>query len=234
MKNVILCHLILIYMTNIYIKNKEIKGPFFVKSLEKDFATKTLKGRKKITFQTIQNIIKTGTIKPNTKSFGYKRRLACSLLYNEYTKTYRAQGIVFKTKNKPDYIAPFDIVLLTETDNIIVQYYRIEDNLNLYYSHKLIPSYKKFIFNNIDMMTKEIPNPKIAWKEVNKFRMSAGHKKLSKQKYRLVQYDEVIFHKTIKIEPVAVYGYTKKARIIAKENGLPCFSSAKKFYQKFC
>ena len=110
----------------------EIKGPFFVKSLEKDFATKTLKGQKKIRFQTIQNIIKTNTIKPNTKSFGYKKRLSCSLLHDKYTKTYRAQGIIFTTKTKPDYIAPFDIVLLTETDNIIVQYYRIENNLHLY------------------------------------------------------------------------------------------------------
>ena len=213
--------------------NVKIVGPFFVKSLEKDFATKTLHGHHKVTFQTIKNMVETKFIRPNTNSFGYKRRLACSLLHKGYTKTYRAQGIIFTTKNEPDYIAPFDIVLLTETDNVIVQYYRIENNLHLYYNHKLIPGFKKFIFDNVNSMTKKIPNPKIAWEEVNKFRMLAGHKMLSKQKYRLVQYNEVIFHKPVKIEPVAVYGYTKKARIIAKENRLPCFSSAKKFFQKF-
>ncbi len=208
------------------------EGPFFVKSLEKDFATKTLKGNQKVTFQTIEQIIKTNKIRPNTKSFGYKRRLACSPLNKNYTKTYRAQGIIFTTKNKPDYIAPFDIVLLTETDNIIVQYYRIEDSLHLYYNHKLIPGYKEFIFNDIDKMTEKFSNPKISWEEVNRFRMSAGHKKLPKAKYRLVQYIEAIFHRPVKIKPVAIFGYTKEARREAKKFGLPYFTSAKKFYER--
>ncbi len=213
--------------------DKEIKGPFFVKSLEKDFATKTLNGKRKVVYQTLENMIRTGTIKPNTKSFGYKRRLAYSLLHGEYTKTYRARGIIFTTKEKPNYIAPFDMVLLAQTDNIIVQYYRIENNLHHYYNHKLIPGFEKFIFNNIESMTKKIPNPRTAWNEVNRFRMSHGYKKLSKQKYRLVQYNELIFNKVIKIKPVAIYGYTKEARLMAKKLGLPCFSSARKFYQKF-
>jgi hypothetical protein len=215
-------------------RNKiEIKGPFFVKSLEKDFATKTLRGKNKVVYQTLENIIKTGTIKPNTKSFGYKRRLACSLLHDEYTKTYRARGIIFTTKDKPNYIAPFDMVLLAQTDNIIVQYYRIENNLHVYYNHKLIPGFKEFIFKDIKSMTEKIPNPRVAWEKVNKFRMSHGYKKLSRQKYRLVQYNELIFEKVIKIKPVAIYGYTKEARMIAKKVGLPCFPSAKKFYQRF-
>ncbi len=213
-------------------KDEKLKGPFFVKSLEKDFATKTLKGSNKVTFQTIQNIIETNLIMPNTKSFGYKRRLACSPLHKNYTKTYRAQGIIFTTSDKPDYIAPFDIVLLTETDNIIVQYYRIENNLHVYYNHKLIPGYEKFIFSNIAEMTKKIPNPKTAWDEVNQFRMKAGFKRLPKQKFRLAQYNEVIFHKTIKIKPVAIYGYTIEARKIAKKFSLPCYRSAKEFYEK--
>ncbi len=209
------------------------EGPFFVKSLEKDFATKTLKGNQKVTFQTIEQIIKTNKIRPNTKSFGYKRRLACSILVNGYVKTYRAQGIIFKTEDKPDYIAPFDIVLLARTDNIIVQYYRIENNLHLYYNHELIPGYKKFIFKDVKDMVKHIHNSGVAWKKVNEFRIEAGHKQLSKQKYRLVQYNEVIFHKPIKIKPVAIFGYTKEARKMAKKFGLPCFRSAKIFSEKF-
>lgn len=212
-------------------KKINLKGPFFVKSFEKDFATKTLKGKKKVIFQTVENILKTNTIKPNTKSFGYKMRLACSLLNEKYTKTYRSQGIIFTTTTKPDYIAPFDIVLLTETDNIIVQYYRIENNLQFYYNHKLIPGFRKFIFNDVQKMFKEIPSPKIAWEKVNEFRMLNKHKRLSKKKYRLVQYNEAIFHKTINIKPVAIYGYTRKARAVAKKSGLPSFPSAKKFYE---
>ncbi len=212
-------------------KNNTSHGPFFVKSLEKDFATKTIQGNEKVTAQAIKNIIDTGSIIPNTKSFGYKKRLACSLLTDEYTKTYRSRGIIFTTSDTPDYIAPFDIVLLAQTDKIIVQYYRIENNLHLYYSHKLIPGYEKFIFTDADAMIKNIKNPKFAWSAVNKFRMDSGFKKLSDQKYRLVQYNEAIFHKKIKINPVAIFGYTKEARKIAKGFGLPCFSSAKKFYE---
>ncbi len=210
----------------------EGKGPFFVKSLEKDFATKTVNGLKKVTAQTIKDIVETKTIIPNTKSFGYKKRLACSLLSDAYTKTYRSRGIIFTTDEKPDYIAPFDIVLLAQTDKIIVQYYRIEDNLHLYYSHKLIPDYKRFIFDDAETMIKSIKNPKFAWTEVNKFRMNSGFKRLSEQKYRLVQYNEAIFHKKIKIKPIAMFGYTKEVRKIAKGFGLPCFPSAKKFYEQ--
>ena len=91
------------------------KEVFYVKSLEEDFISKTLKGKKKVDFQSIENIIKTKKIKPNTKSFGRKRRLACTALSKNYTKTYRPQGIIFKTTDKPDYVAPFDLVLLTKT-----------------------------------------------------------------------------------------------------------------------
>jgi len=49
------------------------KEVFYVKSLEEDFISKTLKGKKKVDFQSIENIIKTKKIKPNTKSFGRKR-----------------------------------------------------------------------------------------------------------------------------------------------------------------
>ena len=210
-----------------------IQPPFFVKSFEKDFATKTIIGSKKTTFQTLGDIIKTGTIKPNTKSFGYKKRLSCTLLHKNYTKTYRSQGIIFTTKTTPDYIAPFDIVLLAQTNNIITQYYRIENNLHLYYNHTLIPGFKSFIFRNISMMIKKISDPKQAWRMVNEFRKTAGYGTLSKKKYRLVQYNEVIFHKPVKINPIAIYGYTKESREQARKYGLRHFTSAKVFYRKF-
>ena len=61
-----------------------MKKVYYVKSLEEDFTTKTLKNKKKVNFQTIQNIVKTGTIKPNTKSFGRKKRLSCTILNHIY------------------------------------------------------------------------------------------------------------------------------------------------------
>ncbi|MFC1632632.1 hypothetical protein ACFL1U_00615 [Patescibacteria group bacterium] len=204
---------------------------YFAKSFEDDFVLKTLKGKKKINFQSVENILKTKTIKLNTKSFGRERRLACSFLHKNYLKTYRSQGLIFTTKQKPDHIYPFDLVLLSNADKIIVQYYRIKKNLHIYYNHELIPGFDKFVFKNIDALLKKFPSLDKVWKEVNKFRTTKGYKELPKQKYKLIEYNEVIFHKSVKIEPVAIFGYRKIAREVAKKHVLPHFTSAKIFYQ---
>jgi len=208
-----------------------VKEVYFVKSLEEDFATKSLKGNKKLTCQTLSNIIKTKTIIPNTISFGRKRRLSCTILDKSYNKTYRPQGIIFQTDKIPDYIFPFDLVVLSAADNIIVHYYRIKNNLQLYYNHSLIKGFEKFVFKNFQTMIKSVKSPKVAWKKVNDFRRKNGYNELKKQKYRLVEYNEAVFHNRIRINPIGVVGYRKKAREVAKKLGLPCFISAKKFYQ---
>jgi len=71
---------------------------FYVKSLERDFATKTLKGKNKITFQTIENIIKNKKIRLNTKSFGRKRRLSTTILHKIILKHIDLKGLFFKQK----------------------------------------------------------------------------------------------------------------------------------------
>jgi hypothetical protein len=81
-------------------------------------------------------------------------------------------------------------------------------------------------------MINKIPSPQTAWKLVNQFRKSKGYKELLISKSRLVEYNEIIFYKPIKIVPVAIYGCRKETRIIAKELGLPHYTSAKDFYQK--
>jgi hypothetical protein len=205
---------------------------YYVKSFEEDFATKSLKGKKKVTCQTVDDIIQTKTIKPNTKSFGRQKRLSCTILHKNYTKTYRAQGIIFQTNDKPDYVLPFDLVLLGATDNIIVQYYRIKNNLHIYYNHSLIQGYNSFIFKDFNAMIKKIPSPSFAWKKVNKFRQRKGYGYLPLSKYRLVEYNEVVFQKNVSIKPVAFFGYTKNARLIAKKIGLPHYTSAKLFFDK--
>src|SRR3989338_6286873 len=104
------------------------KEVYYVKSFEEDLVLKTLKNKKKVKFQTIEDVVKTKTIKLNTLSFGHKKRLACTILHKNYLKTYRPQGLIFMTKQKPNHVTPFDLVLLTDTDKIIVQYYRIKDS----------------------------------------------------------------------------------------------------------
>jgi len=207
------------------------KEEYFAKSFEEDFVLKTLKGKKKIAFQSIDNIIKTKTIRLNTKSFCRESRLACSFLHKNYLKTYRPQGLIFQTKTKPDFVYPFDLVLLSDAKKIIVQYYRIKDNLHMYYNHKLIPGFEKFVFKDVHKMLRKFPSPRKSWREVNKFRAKTTDKKLPRQKYRLVEYNEIIFHKPVKINPIAIFGYRKNSRKIAKRLGLPHFVTAKKFYE---
>ncbi|RMD46218.1 hypothetical protein D6829_00095, partial [Candidatus Pacearchaeota archaeon] len=95
---------------------------FFAKSFEDDFILKTVRGNRKENFQSIHDVLKTNTLKLNTKSFGRKRRLSCSFLHKNYLKTYRSQGLIFQTNQKPDYVYPFDLVLLSDAKKIIVQY----------------------------------------------------------------------------------------------------------------
>ncbi len=125
-----------------------MKGEYFAKSFERDFILKTLNKKKKVNFQSINNVLKTKIIKPNTKSFGRDNRLACTLLNKNYLKTYRAQGLIFQTDAKPDFVYPFDLVLLSNAKKLIVQYYRIKNNLHIYYNHNLLPDFEKFVFKS--------------------------------------------------------------------------------------
>ena len=208
--------------------NREI---YYVKSLEQDFCTKTLVGKKKVNFQSIYDIVKTRKLRPNTKSFGRKMRLSCTILNKNYNKTYRPQGIIFQTSIKPDYIFPFDLVLLSATNQIIVHYYRIKDTLHIYYNHTLIPGFEIFIFKNFSSMVKKYPSPKLVWKAVNLFRKKDGHQALPLQKFKLVEYNEAVFHKQFKIKPLAIFGYRKETAKIAEKLNLPHYISAKHFYK---
>lgn len=207
------------------------KERFYVKSLEEDFISKTLKGKKKIDFQSVEDMVKTKIIRINTLSFGREKRLSTTILQKNYLKTYRPQGIIFQTNDKPEYVSPFDLVLLSDTKNIIVHYYRIKNNIHFYYNHELIQGFEKFLFKDIEKMIKKYPSPEEAWEDVNKFRKAHNYTNLPRQKYRLVQYNEAVFHKNVKIKPIALFGYRKEARKKAKSLGLPYYVTAKKFYE---
>jgi len=204
---------------------------YYVKSFEEDFCTKTLVNNKKVTFQSVFDIMKKRKINPNTKSFGRKRRLSTTILHENYTRTYRPQGIIFQTNAKPDYIFPFDLTVLAATRDIIVHYYRIKNKLHIYYNRKLIPGFERFIFKDFNAMVKKYPSQKEVWEAVNKFRRETGYNELSLQKFRLVEYNEAVFHKAVKIKPIAIFGYRKETGKIAEKLNLPHYVSAKHFYQ---
>lgn len=205
---------------------------FFVKSFEEDHSTKHLVGKKKKTFQKLEDILATNTILPNTLSFGQKRRLSTTILNENYTKTYRPQGIIFKTKMKPAYVLPFDLVLLSDAEKIVVHYYRIKDNLHIYYNHKLMPGYDQFVFKDIAALLRAYDSPQAAWRALNAYRKTHGRPTLPKSKYRLAEYNEAVFLRPVKITPVALFGYREETRKVAKKHGLRCYKTAKEFYKK--
>ncbi|HLC31211.1 MAG TPA: hypothetical protein VJK51_00950, partial [Candidatus Nanoarchaeia archaeon] len=101
------------------------------------------------------------------------------------------------------------------------------------YNHSLIPGFEKFILKDFHEMIKKCKSPSDTWKQVNNFRKKAGFNFLPKQKFRLVTYNEAVFHRPVKIEPVAIFGYRKEAYEVAKRLGLPHYVSAKEFYKKY-
>ncbi len=205
---------------------------YFVKSFENDFVLKTLKNKTKIDFQSLDKILESGLLKPNTLSFGKKKRLACSYLHKNYLKTYRSQGVIFKTVQKPDQVYPFDLVVLTNINNLVVHYYRIQNKLHEYYGHELLPGFEQFMFETPESMIKKIKSPENAFNLVNKFRKNKGLKPIEKTKYKLFEYNEVIFNKTVKITPVGIFGYTALSRELAKKYSLPHYRNVKEFYNK--
>jgi hypothetical protein len=205
---------------------------FFVKSFEEDFHTKTLKGKKKVNFQSLENIVRTNCIRPNTKSFGQESRLSTTILSKNYLKTYRSQGIIFQTNEKPAYVLPFDLVVLSDAKKIIVHYYMIKENIHIYYNHKLIPGFEKFLFKDFESLLNEFPSHEEVWKAINLFREKNGLKKLPLSKHRLIEYNEAVFEKPIRIKPVALYGYKKNAKFLAKKFKLAYFRTARDFYKK--
>ena len=82
-------------------------------------------------------------------------------------------------------------------------------------------------------LLKRFSSPKMIWNVVNKFRKQNGFNLLPESKFRLAEYNEAVFYKSIKIQPVAIFGYRPETRIIANKLHLPCFISAKEFYKKY-
>lgn len=204
----------------------------YVKSLDSDHATKTLVGNKKVVAQTLATIVATRTLKPNTVSFKQKKRLSTTVLHDNYTKTYRPQGIIFTTTQKPAYILPFDLALVAASDDIRVHYHRMRDNLHVFYNHALIPGYERFIFKNFSALMRKFDSPNSAWKAVNQFRVARGQHKLPASKFRLCSYNEAVFLKPVRIVPVAMFGYTRASRALAQKLGLICYRTAAEFYKR--
>ncbi|MCX6823455.1 MAG: hypothetical protein NTX91_05735 [candidate division SR1 bacterium] len=205
-------------------------GRYFVKSMEEDFVLKMLVGEHKVINQTIENIIETGIIHPNTVSFNEPVRLSTTILGDNYVETYRPEGIIFETEQQPKHIFPFDLIVLTDNDTFEVHYYKMESNLGFFYQRNLISGYEQFKCKSYDELIQKYPTIQSVLDAVNAFRLQHGFQALPEDKARLIHYNEAVFQEPVKIRPVAIFGTNEKSKKMAELFHLPYFDSAKAFY----
>jgi hypothetical protein len=55
---------------------------------------------------------------------------------------------------------------------------------------------------------------------------------LAQSKKRLFYYNETVFHTSVKIKPIALFGYKPEARLKAKKLGLKYYRSVKEFFKQ--
>lgn len=199
--------------------------------MEDDLILKMLVWEQKIANQTIENILETVTINPNTVSFNEPVRLSTTILWKNYVETYRPEWIIFETEQEPKHIFPFDLIVLTDNDTFEVQYYKMEGNLWFFYQRNLIPWYEKFKCSSYEDLIQKYPSVETVLNAVNDFRIQNGFKALPEDKTRLIHYNEAVFQEPVKIKPVAIFGTNEKSKQVAKVFNLPHANSAKEFYE---
>lgn len=204
---------------------------YFVKSMEEDFVLKMLVWEQKLANQTVENILETSIINPNTVSFNEPVRLSTTILWENYVETYRPEWIIFQTEQQPKHIFPFDLIVLTDNDTFEVHYYKMEWNLWFFYQRNLIQWYEKFKCRCYGDIIEKYPNIQAVLDAVNKFRIKNGFKALPEDKVRLIKYNEAVFQEPVKIKPVAIFWTNERSKQVAKNFGLLHFNSAKFFYE---
>ena len=213
---------------------------YYVKSFRAEFdGLQTLIDNQKVTTQTTEEIFQSFIINPNTQSFGWPPRLCSTILDDHYTKTYRPQWLIFELSGdeKPDYIFPFDLNAITENNEPVVEYHSIKDELHLHYNVLLIKDFMQFASDSYEEMVEKFKSPQNTINPddilhlVNRFRIEQWREPLALSKRKLVEYNEAIFLRPVKVKPVAIYGDNTVSRSLANEYGVPHYTSAQEFYQ---
>ena len=215
---------------------------FYVKSFPDGFmGLKTLQAQENVISQTTDDILGTLTINPNTLSFNLPPRLSTTIIDTNSLETYRKQGIIFElpANEKPDYVFPFDLNVLTENNDYTVEYGTMEGELHLHYNVNLIDDFMRFAYASYEEMVDALQNntweisPKDVLQLVNDYRASKWRGELPQEKIKLVSYNEAVFLKPVKIKPIALFGDPSDDRChyLSKKYQLPLYTSAKEFYQ---
>jgi hypothetical protein len=168
------------------------------------------------TCQTLSQVLHQGVIEPNTVHSELEKRLCVSLMTNKYTGTYRPEGIVFATSVKPDYVVPFDMMTLTTGKTFTSSDFH----------SKFLRGYKKFVYDSIDSMLEENPDPKSTLTKLNEFRKSNGLEEIEKD---TMNYNECCFNEKVQIVPIALIGSGPEYKKLSREHNIPLFNTYEEF-----
>lgn len=164
------------------------------------------------TCQTLQEILETGTIKPNTTHSQLRKRLCVSLIHDGYKGVYRSEGLVFATEEKPGYAVPFDLMTLTSGKSFT----------SADYSHRFLDGSEVFRYESIDKMLRDYPYSEKAVRDLNKFRQQNG---LDPVDDMALNYNECCFEEDVQIRPIALIGKSRAYHELSRKYDLPLYGA---------
>jgi len=171
--------------------------------------------QERIPYQTLENMLKNGNIKPNTVHDGFPQRLCASYLTDKFAGSYRPEGILFKTEDRPAFCTPVDLMALTTGES-----FTSAD----YYSD-LIGNFGSLIYDSVDEMLKDNPTGELALKKLNTLRRKAGLAEIVDP----FDYNECCFESQVSIGPVGLVGTSREIVEIAKKFHLPIYPTTQDY-----
>lgn len=158
--------------------------------------------------QTLEEVLQTRVLKPNTRHSQLRKRLCTSLICEGYPNTYRPEGLLYTTTNEPTYVVPFDMMALTAGQTMS----------SADYYHGFLPGFGRFRYASIEEMLKQYPDSARAIQALNQFREKYG---LSCIEEETMRYNECCFDSEIKITPLALIGSNEMYKALAMRYNLP-------------
>ena len=168
-----------------------------------------------IPFQRLENMLLEGKINPNTTHSKLKDRLCASYLTEGYPGSYRPEGILFQTNQKPSYCSAVDLMALTNSDTFTSSDYEgdfIEDSQEL-------------VFDSVKKMLGDYRNFAEANKILDELRTSAGLSPVGKS----FEYNECCFEEPVDMEPIGLVGTSKNIIKNATKYDLPIYPTTQAY-----
>jgi len=160
-------------------------------------------------------MLETGVIKPNTTHSKLPQRLCASYLTDEYFGSYRPEGILFKTEERPSYCSPVDLMALTTGKSFTSSDYHCT----------FIEGSEKLVYDSVDEMLKANQSKENVLKQLNTLRKDS---KLSKIK-NAFNYNECCFEDEVNIVPVGLVGTSQELMEKAKKYHLPIYATTQDY-----